>query len=95
MGGVTGTTLAGELVSRVLGTVAGYGVEVAVVTTEGDVESDDRVARLDHLEVLGIDSSFGSSRVVEKFDLLEETGLVIFVEAGTRLGDVDSGESAN
>jgi len=79
VGRVTGTTLAGELVSRVLGTVAGDSVKVSVVTTEGDVESDDRVARLDHLKVLGIDSSFGSSRVVEKLDLLKETGLVVFV----------------
>ena len=52
------------------------------------------MAGLDVLKVLRVNAGLGGSRVEEKLDLLEETGLVVLVEAGTSgLGDL-SGESA-
>ena len=80
---VAGSTLARELVGRVLCAVAGDSVEVAVVATEWDVEPDDGVASLDHLQVLGVNASFGGSRVVEKLDLFEEARLIVFVVVGS------------
>jgi len=58
--GVAGATLAGELMGGVLGSVASDGVEITVVATEGDVEADDRLARLDVLEVLRVNAGLGS-----------------------------------
>ena len=50
---------------------------------EGDVESDQVLARLDKVEVLLIDAGLGGGRVEEELDLLEETGLVVLVELGS------------
>ena len=44
--GISSTTLAGELVSGVLGSVAGDSLKSTIVSSEGDVESDHSLARL-------------------------------------------------
>jgi hypothetical protein len=41
---ISGTTLAGKLVGRVLGSVACNSLKSTVVTAEGDVESDNSLA---------------------------------------------------
>jgi hypothetical protein len=92
--GVTSATLAGELVSGVLGSVASDGVEVTVVTTEGDVEADDRLAGLDVLEVLRVNAGLGGGRVEEELHLLEETRLIVLVMAGSSGRRDLGGESA-
>jgi len=76
---VTSTTLDGELVGGVLGSVAGDGLEGAVVSAERDVEPDDGLASSDQREVLLIDASHVGGLVIEQLDLLEETGLLVFV----------------
>ena len=60
--------------------VASDGLEGAVVSTEWDVESNDGLAGLDELEVLGVNAGLASSLVEEELDLLEETWLVVLVE---------------
>jgi len=62
--------------------VASDGLEVTIVSTERDVESDDSLARLDEVEVLGVDASGLGSVVVEELDLLEETRLVVLIDLG-------------
>jgi len=62
--------------------VASDGLEVTVVSSERDVESDDSLARLDEVEVLGVDAGGLGSVVVEELDLLEETRLVVLVDLG-------------
>jgi len=89
--GVASATLAGELVSGVLGSVAGDGVEVTVVTAERDVEADNGLAGLDVLEVLRVNASLGGGRVEEELNLLEETRLTMLVETGASgLGNLSS-----
>ena len=84
--GVTSATFDGELVSGVLGSVAGDGLEGAIISTEWDVESYDSLASLNEVEVLLTDASLLSGFVVEKLDLLEETRLTELVELGSELG---------
>jgi hypothetical protein len=76
--------------------VAGDGLKATVVSTEWDVEPDDSLARGNEVEVFGGDTSLGSSGVVEEFDLLKETGLVVLVEswAGFLLYDLAHCEGA-
>ena len=62
--------------------VASDGLEVTVVSSERDVESDDSLARLDQVEVLSVDASGLCSVVVEELDLLKETRLVVLVNLG-------------
>ena len=62
--------------------VASDGLEVTVISSERDVESDDSLARLDEVEVLGVDAGGLGSVVVEELDLLEETRLVVLVDLG-------------
>ena len=69
------------------------GLEFAVVSAERDVEPDDSLASPDEVEVLLIDASFRSGLVVEELDLLQETGLLVFVQSGTCRGDC-GGEAA-
>ena len=65
--------------------VAWDGLEGSIVSTEWDVESNHSLAGLDELEVLLVDASLVSGLVVEKFDLLEETWLVVCIEFWTKL----------
>ena len=65
--------------------VAGDGLEVTVVSAEGDVESDDGLAGLDEVEVLLIDASLVGGVVVEELDLLKETRLTMIIELRAEL----------
>jgi len=62
--------------------VTSDGLETTVVSTERDVESDDGLTGLDEVEVLLADASGSSGILIEKFDLLKETGLVVLIELG-------------
>lgn len=70
--------------------VASDGLNSAVVTTEGDVESNDSVASLDEVQVLLGDVSLGGCAVEEELDLLEEAGLLELVELGTEVLGVNA-----
>ena len=83
---VSGTTLARKLVCGVLGSVASHGLKSAIITTEGDVESNDGLAGLDQVKILLGDASLGGSGIVEHLDLFKETGLTVLVETGTSYG---------
>ena len=83
---VASTALDWELVGGVLGSVAGDGLEVTVVSSEGNVESHDSLASLDEVEVLLVDAGLLSGFVVEELDLLEETRLTVLVSLGAELG---------
>jgi hypothetical protein len=83
---VSGTTLARKLVGGVLGSVASHGLKSAIITTEGDVESNDGLAGLDQVKILLGDASLGGSGIVEHLDLFKETGLTVLVETGTSYG---------
>ena len=83
---VTSATFDGELVSGVLSSIAGDGLEGAIISTEWDVESHDSLASLDEIEVLFTDASLLSGFVVEKLDLLEETRFTELIELGSELG---------
>ena len=72
--------------------VTSDGLKSAVVSAEWDVESHDGLASLDKVEVLLFNAGRGSGLVVEKFDLLEETGFVVLVDLGAEFGR--NGESA-
>ena len=65
--------------------VAWNGLKRTVISTEWDVESNHSLAGLDELEVLLVDASLISGLVVEEFDLLEETWLVVCIEFWTKL----------
>ena len=62
--------------------VASDGIEVTVVATEGNVETDNGLAGLNVLEVLGVNAGLGSGGVEEKLNLFEETGLVVLIKTG-------------
>ena len=70
--------------------VAGDSFQGAVVSTEGNVESDDSLASLDEVKVLLIDSSEGGSFIVEELDLLEETRLSISIKLWAELRSLSS-----
>ena len=65
----------------VLSSVASDGLELAVVSAERDVESNNGLAGLNQVKIFWVDASLESSRVVEEFDLFEETGLAVHIEA--------------
>lgn len=65
--------------------VASDGLDGAVVTTEGNVESNDSVAGLDEVQVLLRDVSLGGSAIEEELDLFEEAWLLELVELGTKV----------
>ena len=67
--------------------VASDGLKFAVVSAEGDVESDDSIASLDELQVLFGDASLCGSTIIEHSDLLEETRLVVLIVSGASGGD--------
>ena len=66
----------------VLSTVAGDGLDLTIVTADGDRESDDVVASADQFKIVFGDAGLGGGTVEEKFDLLEETRLFGFVLHG-------------
>ena len=82
---VTSATFDGKLVGGMLSSVAGNGLKGAVVSAEGDVESDDGLASLDQVKLLLINASFSSGFVEEELDLFEETGFTVFIELGSEL----------
>ena len=71
--------------------VAGDRLQGAVVSTQGNVESDDGLASLDQVEVLLVDAGELGSFIVEKLDLLQETRLLICIELWAKL--LGSGEA--
>ena len=71
--------------------VAGDRLQGAVVSTQGNVESDDGLASLDQVEVLLVDAGELGSFIVEKLDLLQETRLLICIKLGAKL--LGSGEA--
>jgi hypothetical protein len=76
---VSCATFNGKLVMLVLSAVTSDVFDLAVVTSNGDRESDDVVTSSDQLEVVLANSSFGGCTVKEKFDLFEETRFFCFV----------------
>jgi hypothetical protein len=60
--------------------VAGDSLKSAIISSKWDVESDNRVAGLDQLEVRLVDAGLGGSGVVKKSDLFKETGLSKLIE---------------
>jgi hypothetical protein len=79
--GVSGATFAWEFVSRVLGSIAGDGLKLAVVSAKRDVKSDNGLAGLNEVKIFWVDSCLGRSGFEEKFDLFEETRLTVGVES--------------
>ena len=71
--------------------VAGDRLQGAVVSTQGNVESDDGLASLDQVKILLINACKLGSFIVEKLDLLQETRLLICIELGAEL--LGSGEA--
>jgi hypothetical protein len=61
--------------------VAGDNFESAIVSSQWNVESDNRLASLDQVKPLLVDSGLGSAGFEEKLDLLEETGLAVGVKS--------------
>jgi hypothetical protein len=61
--------------------VAGHNFEFAIVSSQWNVESDNRLASLDQVKPLWVDSGLGSAGLEEKLDLLEETGLAVGVKS--------------
>ena len=66
--------------------VACDGLEIAIVSAQGDVEPYDSLARLDKVQVLVINASLVGSVVEKEFDLLEEARFVVLIELGAKLG---------
>ena len=62
----------------VLSAIASNGLNLTVVTADGNRESDNIVTGADQLKVVFGDTSFRSSAIEEKFNLLEETRLFDF-----------------
>jgi len=77
-------------VVTVLSSVASNCIDGSVVTTKRNIESNDSVASLDHVEIFLRDIGLGGSAVEEELDLLEETWLGMFVELRTEVGWVNS-----
>mmetsp|Transcript_2991 Transcript_2991/g.4622 ORF Transcript_2991/g.4622 Transcript_2991/m.4622 type:complete len:308 (-) Transcript_2991:66-989(-) len=97
--GVSGSTLHGQRVVRVLSSVAGDGLKLSVISNEGDVEPDNRVASFDQLvHVLG-DGGVSGGTLQEELDLLQESGLshMIHILGSGVLGDLgrEGGSSAH
>lgn len=61
--------------------VAGHHFQLAVVSTEWDVESDDSLACLDEVEPLWVNAGLAGTRVVEHLDLLKETGFTVLIDS--------------
>jgi hypothetical protein len=59
--GVSCAAFAWKLVSGVLSSVAGDGLKLSVVSTEGDVESDNCLASLNQVKILWVDASLCGS----------------------------------
>jgi hypothetical protein len=78
---VSGAALARELMGRVLGSVAGDSLELAVVSAERDVEPDDGLAGLNEVKIFWVDASFGGGGIEEELDLFKETRFTVNVEA--------------
>jgi len=91
VGRVSGTTFDGEFMGGVLSSVAGHNIERAIVSAEGDVEADDRLASLDKVEVLVGDTGLGGGSSVEKLNLLEETGFTVLIKLGSERFSGSSG----
>ena len=66
--------------------VASDSLQLSIVSSEWDVESDKVLASLDEIEFLGGDAGLLSSFVVEKLDLFEETWLSVSVELWSEFG---------
>ena len=66
--------------------VARNNFESAVVSSEWNVESHNRLASLDKVQPLWVDSGLGGTGLVEKLDLLEEAGLAEGVKSFAGLG---------
>jgi len=69
----------------VLGSIAGDGLESTVVSAQGDVKSNDSLARSNEIQVLLFNASQDCGFVEEKFNLLEETGFEVLIQLRAKL----------
>ena len=63
--------------------VASHDLQITVVSSEGNVESNDSLASLDEVEPLLINVGLGGTRLEEELDLFEETWFSIYIKIGT------------
>lgn len=70
---VSSAALDWQMVVLVLGSVANDILDLAVVSANGDRETDDSIAGHDHIKVVLRDASFISSALEKHLNLLEET----------------------
>jgi len=73
-----------------LSSVACHDLERSIVSTEGDVEADNRLAGLDQVKVFVRDTGLFGGGFVEELDLLKETRFTELIdlrsEAGSSFG---------
>ena len=55
-------------------------LEATIISTQGDIETNNGLAGLDEIKIFLGNTCFLRCSSVKKFDLLEETGLTVFVE---------------
>ena len=67
--------------------VASNDLQITVVSSQGNVESNDSLAGLDEVEPLLIDVGLGGARLEEELDLFEETWFSICIKVGTSCFD--------
>ena len=65
--------------------VAGDRLQGAVVSTQGNVESNDGLASLDQVKILLVNACELGSLIVEELDLLQETWLLICIKLRAKL----------
>lgn len=65
--------------------VAGDSLNLSIVSSQGNVESDHSVASLDQVEVLPWDFGFLCSSVEEELDLFQKSWLLEFINLRTEL----------
>ena len=63
----------------VLGTVGSDGLDLSIVSADGESESDNRVTRANEFKPVIRNSSGSGSLVEELLDILKETGLFLLV----------------
>jgi len=84
-GSITSSTLDRQEVMLVLGTVGSDSLDLSIVSTDRESESDDRVTRADEFKPVFGNSSGSSCLVEELLDILKEAGFLLHV------GDLSKG----
>ncbi len=67
--------------------VAGYNFQLAIVSSEWDVESNDSLACPNQVQPLWVNSGLGGAGLIEKLYLLKEAWLTIGIKSLTCLAD--------